>query len=443
MTGITARVASWLGGRFVARGLRSGLDLTKMRVLPKRFTMPLRRQVLDPMPALGERREAEPVSRLGSAFGMNVWIVTGYPQARSVLMDSTSYSNDIRPLIASEGSSESRSIGGLGFTDPPDHTRLRRFLTPEFTMRRIARLRPVITDLVERQLDELEAQGPTADFVSGFAFPVPFQVICELLGLPEEEREPFHGLGPGRFDLSSGVFGAFATADQARESVLEIVRRQRVDPGDGLIGGIIRQHGDALSDLELGGLIDGVFLGGYETSASMLALGTLALMQDPVAMELLRTDDGAVDRIVEELLRYLGVVQVAFPRFAREDHDLAGQQIRKGDLVAVSLLGADRDRVLGDGLERFDPFRPRTPHLAFGQGMHRCVGSELARMELRIAFRAIARRFPELSLAVDPTELRFRELSIVYGVEALPVRLWETRAGAGGRGGAVGEGGAA
>jgi cytochrome P450 len=405
-------------------GARSGLDVTKMRVLPKRFTLPLRREVLDPVPELAARRETEPVSRLGRAFGMNVWMVTGYQEARAVLMDSAAYSNDLRPLVASEGSSEARSIGGLGFTDPPDHTRLRRFLTPEFTMRRLARLRPVITELVERQLDELEAKGPVADLVSGFGFPVPFQVICELLGLPEEDRTPFHDLGPARFDMSRGAAGAFSSADEARGSVLAVVRKQRAEPGEGLIGGIIRQHGDALTDVELAGLVDGVFLGGYETSASMLALGTLALLQDPEALAMIRNDDAAVDGIVEELLRYLGVVQVAFPRFARQDHELFGQQIKRGDLVAVSLLAADRDKTLGEGLERFDPGRPKVPHLAFGQGLHRCVGSELARMELRIAFRALARRFPDLGLAADPTQLRFRKLSIVYGVEELPVRLW-------------------
>jgi cytochrome P450 len=167
-----------------------------------------------------------------------------------------------------------------------------------------------------------------------------------------------------------------------------------------------------------------VFLGGYETSASMLALGTLVLLRDPENFARIRTEEGAVDAIVEELLRYLTVVQVAFPRFARHDQELFGQQVKKGDLVAVSLSGADRDKqVFGLDAEDFYPKRAPAAHLAFGHGMHRCVGAELARMELRAAFLALAHRFPDLSLAVSEDQLRFRDFSIVYGVESLPVQL--------------------
>jgi cytochrome P450 len=157
----------------------------------------------------------------------------------------------------------------------------------------------------------------------------------------------------------------------------------------------------------------------------MLALGTLVLLRDPDNFARIRNEPGSVDEIVEELLRYLTVVQVAFPRFAKHDQELFGQQVKKGDLVAVSLSGADRDKaVFGDNAEDFWPRRAApAAHLAFGHGMHRCVGAELARMELRAAFTGLANRFPDLALAISEDQLRFRDFSIVYGVESLPVQL--------------------
>jgi cytochrome P450 len=210
---------------------------------------------------------------------------------------------------------------------------------------------------------------------------------------------------------------------ETRNFLLEAVRRQRTQPGDGLIGAIIRTHGQDIDDAALAGLADGVFTGGYETSASMLALGTLALLRDPTAMNLIRSDDEALGRTVEELLRHLSVVQISFPRFARHDMDLFGHEVKGGDVVICSLSGANRDQVFGADPESVFAGREPRPHLAFGSGLHRCVGAELARLELRAAFRGFARRFPNSRLAVDPGALEFRELSIVYGVQSLPVRL--------------------
>jgi cytochrome P450 len=398
---------------------RSGLS--GLSVVPKKLTMPLRRDGLDPVPALGQLREAGPVSRLSRVLGMNVWVVTGHEQARAVLNDSVSYSTDIRSRL---GDGAGQSIGGLGFTDPPEHTRLRKLLTPEFTGRRLAALQPRIERLVHDQLDLLESRDEVVDLVPDFAFPIPFLVICELLGLPVEDRERFRRLGHARFNITGGGPGTLGAMSESRSFLLEAVGRQRDSPGDGLIGTVIRQHGDDIDDSELAGLADGVFTGGYETSASMLALGTLALLRDPDAFNLVRggTTDAA-DAVVEELLRYLTVVQISFPRFARRDMELFGQSIKAGDVVVCSLSGANRDDVFGPLPDRFDPRRAERAHLAFGHGFHRCIGAGLARIELRVAFRALTSRFPDMALAVDPGALRFRDLSIVYGVESLPVRL--------------------
>ena len=416
-----------VGKVLLERTMRNGIDLRKMRFLPDSVTMPLKRDGLDPLPEMASVRAAEPVTKLANLFGKNIWLVSGYDEARAALADSTSYSNDIGQFVSQEGRSDEDQIGGLGMTDPPLHTALRRYLTPEFTMRRLARLEPEIERVVHERLDAMAAAGPRVDLVKEFAFPVPFQVICELLGLPVEDRERFFGLGVARFDLTQGGAGAFGAAAHTRDFLIKSVAAQREHPGDGLIGALITEHGDALDDLTLGGIADGVFLGGYETSASMLALGAYLLAENPEAMAMLRDDAAgreSVDRVVEELLRHLTVVQLAFLRFAKRDLELGGQQISEGDAVGISLLGANRDPRLTDDPDTFDPHREPTRHLAFGHGMHRCVGAELARMELRIALRALAQRFPDLAVATDSTDLDFRKLSAVYGVEELPVYLY-------------------
>jgi cytochrome P450 len=401
-----------------------GIDLSQLERVPESLSWPLQRNGVDPVERLSELREREPITKLTSFLGMTVWVVTGEAEARAVLADTTSYSNDIRPLMGKRGSTTDGDIGGLGFTDPPDHTRLRRLLTPEFTMRRLDRLRPRIADIVERQLDEVEGAARrgdgTVDLVPSFAFPVPFLVICELLGLPDEDRDTFRELGSARFDVTTGGQGVFGAVSGSRSFLMEATSRQRENPGEGLIGQIIREHGDEISDFELAGLADGVFTGGLETSASMLALGTAVLLDHPEDYRAVATDPAVVNRTVEELLRYLSVVQIAFPRFPLHDLQVGGRTVAKGDVVICHLAGANRDPRSGGGLDGFDAARPSTSHLAFGHGFHRCVGAELARMELRAAFPALARRFPDLALADE--RLTYREKSIVYGLESLPVR---------------------
>jgi cytochrome P450 len=422
MSRVTAYLKTQVRRRVMARVGSNGIDLSKMDRIPDSMAWPLHRQGMDPIPRIGEVRDTEPVSKLTSFLGMNIWLVTGDAEARAVLADTKSYSNDIRPFAGKRGAADG-DIGGLGFTDPPEHTRLRKLLTPEFTMRRLERLRPRIGAIVERQLDEMERQGPVVDLVPTFAFPIPFLVICELLGLPDEERDTFRQLGSARFDVTYGGQGAFGAVSDSRKFLMEETRRQRKDPGEGLIGQIIREHGDEINDFDLGGLADGVFTGGLETSASMLALGTAVLLEHPEDYRRLADDAAAAERTVEELLRYLSVVQIAFPRFPKQDVELAGHKIVKGDVVVCHLTGANRDARVGDGMDGFDADRTPRSHLAFGHGFHRCVGAELARMELRTAYPALARRFPDLRLAVEPGELDFRGLSIVYGVDSLPVRL--------------------
>lgn len=409
--------------RVVARS--GGVDLTKLDRVPERLTWPLNRNGVDPTRRLSRTRDTDPVQRMASFLGLEIWLVTGYDEAREVL-GNVRHSSDIRHLMGASGDTESGDIGGLGFTDPPEHTRQRKLLTPEFTMRRLDRLKPGIEDIITRQLDETEAAALAGDGVvdlaQTFAFPVPFRVICDLLGLPADQREKFRKLATSRFDVTNGGVGAIGAIGGSREFLLAETARQRHDPGPGLIGQIIREHGDEINDFDLGGLADGAFTGGLETSASMLALGTSVLLQHRELWKSLAEDPDSVEPIVEELLRHLAVVQVAFPRIAKEDVQVGRHLIRKGSIMLVHLPAASRDPRSTPG-EALCPMAESSNHVAFGHGLHRCVGAELARMELRAAFPALARRFPDMELAVEPEDLQYHAKSIVYGVEALPVRL--------------------
>ena len=388
--------------------------------------LPLMRQGLDPVSALSRRRAEQPVSEF-NLFGMKFWLLTCYDDVRQVLGSAGDFSTDFSTLadavIGVEALAGQQDPGGLGMSDPPKHTRLRKILTPEFTMRRLARLAPRIDAIVADCLDVIESSEKPVDLVQTFALPIPSLVICELLGVPYGDRDDFQRLSNSRFDFMEDA----ETLDSIAQSLTymrELVARQRAEPGDGLLGMIVRDHGDAISDEELAGLADGLLVGGHETTASMLALGALLLLLSDAHFGLVRDDDTAIHGMVEEMLRYLTVVQVAFPRFAKRDVVLStGQKVAEGEIVIASLSSANRDAALGSGLEEFDPGRgPEShSHFAFGHGIHRCIGAELARMELRAAYPALVRRFPSLRLAAAPEEIEFRELSVVYGTQSLPV----------------------
>lgn len=417
-------IAPEVGSRLRRAALR--VVVSSARRIPSRGRALLERDGLDPMPAVAQSRLRGDVVPLARLLGTRVWLVTGYDAARAVLADSDSFANDVRHLIGRQDRAPAERIGGLGMTDSPDHDRLRRVLTPYFTRRRLADLQVDIDRVVATALDDMDAHGPDVDLVERFGFAVPFGVICDLLGMPEVDREEFRRHGAARFDLRNAGTDIFDTAAGTRQFLIDLVASERRHPHlpDGLISRMVAEHGDDFDDVELGGLCDGVFLGGYETSASMLSLGTYVLTRSPEAWATLQHGDPAeVDRVVEELLRYVCPVQVAFPRMARHDVQVGNVTVRAGDIVVISLTGAGRDPARHVDPDRFDPTTAAAGTLAFGHGMHRCIGAELARMELRTALVALARRFPDLQVACEPADLRFTELAIVYRVEALPVRL--------------------
>ncbi|MFV0533465.1 MAG: cytochrome P450 [Cumulibacter sp.] len=390
------------------------------------FVLPLLREGVDPAPELGALRTEGPVAKLELPEGINVgaWLITRYEDAKAVLGDHQRFSNDFTKLTEAGDLTDliNQDPGGLGLLDPPDHTRLRKIVTPEFTMRRLRRLEPMIQRIIAERLDAIEAAGPGADLVELYAVPIPALVICELLGVPYEDRDEFTDHSADRFNFTGDIGDSLGEIGESLKYLRGLVAKMRQDPNDGLIGQIIREHGDSISDVELAGLADGILTGGHETTASMIALAAHLLMRDPEHMRIVReADDKQMLQIVDELLRYLTVVQIGFPRLAKEDVEIGGQLIRKGELALVSLVAANRDEGFAVDGDTFKINRGSTSHMAFGYGIHRCVGAELGRMELKVAIPELLRRFADLKHVGDPDEAEYRMFSIVFGLESLPV----------------------
>jgi cytochrome P450 len=383
----------------------------------------------DPVPELLELRSAGALSRVAAPSGDLVWLVTRYADARQVLADrrfSTALTPPTvtRPRATGEAAiaSPTRQPGGLAGTDPPEHTRLRRMVAGEFSPRRTARLVSVLTESVRQRLDVIERSDQPVDLVSSFAQPVASAAICELLGVPVADREFFQTLACRAFDRTLGraesarVFTAMWDYNGA------LARRQRANPDDTVLGALARDHGAELSEAELTGLINGLLIAGQDTSACMIGLAILLLLDNPTELAAVRDRPETVGAAVEEMLRYLCVVRTGLVRTATEDVLLGDQLIKTGDYVMMSLSVANRDSEVYPDPDRFDISRKTDGHLAFGHGTHFCLGAALARHELIIAIPALLRRFPALRLAVPFGQVRCRSFSSIHGLEALPVR---------------------
>ncbi|MBM7785709.1 cytochrome P450 [Tenggerimyces flavus] len=375
----------------------------------------LRRDGYEPIPELAKLREEQPVSPAEMLNGGTGWLVTRYDDVRHVLSDVENFSNRWEP-------SETGGDGSgflLGY-DPPDHTSLRKLLTGEFTVRRLRRLEPRINAIIAEHLDKMEQTGPPADLVEAFALPIPSLVICELLGVPYADRADFQRRSNIRLDLSLPLDYRMEVEAEGLEYMANLVAEQRRDPGEDMIGMLIREHGDAITDRELSGLADLLLLAGHETTSNMLGLGTLLLLQNPEQLAFAR-DPRNIDQAVEEMLRYLSIVRTVIPRLARTDVELGGQQISAGDVVVCSVPAANRDPVLDPRADEFDVSRKIAAHLAFGHGLHHCLGAPLARMEMRLAFPALFERFPTLRLGIPVENVKYRAFSFVFGVAELPL----------------------
>jgi cytochrome P450 len=385
----------------------------------------MRRRGFDPSPELAELREGKGIDRIRTAFGVDAWLVTRFADVRRVLSDSRRFSNVFlggqRPGMPRMSADELARLraGNLLAFDPPEHTRLRRLLTPEFTIRRMRRLEPRIGQIVEEHLDALERGGPPADVVAGFALPVPSLVICELLGVPYGDRAEFQRRTGRQLDLSLPVEERLRLGRESREYMGQLVARAQADPGEDMLGMLVREHGDELSTDELAGIASLLLIAGHETTSNMLGLGTLALLRHPDQLAIIRDEPDRVEAAVEELLRWLSIVHAGTGKVTTTEVQIAGQRIEAGEFVICALPAANRDPALLSDPERLDVTRGAMGHLAFGHGVHHCLGAPLARMEMRIAFPALLRRFPGLRTVSE--EVEFRSFHVVYGLTSLPV----------------------
>ena len=311
--------------------------------------------------------------------------------------------------------------------DPPEHTRYRRLLTGQFTVRRMNALTPRIEQIVADHLDAMGKMARPVDLVQAFALPVPSLVICELLGVPYADRELFQRRSRALLSMTTDGPTLVRVRNELEQYMLGLVQAKRLQPADDLLSGLIAREDDpegALSDEELVSIGNLLLIAGHETTANMLALGTLALLEHPAQLAALRADPSLIDQAVEELLRYLTIVQFGLVRTATEDVEVDGQCIRAGEPIVASLASANRDPQHFPEPDVLDLSRQYSPHLAFGHGVHQCLGQQLARVEMKVGFTALLERFPSLRLAVPLEQVRMRDDTFIYGVHELPV-TWD------------------
>ena len=390
--------------------------------------LPTRRAGLfDPPPELAELRARRPVCPLRFSDGHVGWLVTRYDLARKLLMDSRF---SVRPTRLVVGDVLASDIPGEGVViglDPPDHTRVRRLQTAYFTPRRTAELRPAVERIVAERLAAMAASDPPVDLLQQFALPVPSMTLCELLGIPLGERERFEAQHDAAFDPGRSDEERDAAWEQFRRFAEEISERKRLAPTDDLLGKVVATG--ELTDAELVGVVEQLVSAGHHTTANMLALSAFFLLADPRRWEGLsaavRDDPATIEPAVEELLRYLTLLQIgAFTRTALEDVELGGTLIRAGESVSVSLSAANRDPQRFPNPDTFDPARDPSGHLSFGLGRHMCLGQHLARLEMQVGLRGLLTRFATLALAVPVDEIRLHEGEhVIQGVYELPV-VW-------------------
>jgi len=379
---------------------------------------------LDLDPTYAQAR-AEGLVRIEMAYGGPAWLATRYEDVKTVLADlrfsrAETLGKDvprILPAIVDDPSILSM--------DPPNHTRLRRLVATAFTARRTEQLRPRIQQIIDELLDDMIAKGSPADLAESLAWPLPIVVICELLGVPVEDRDKFREWT----DVSLATDGVdMATIDAARDGLqgylAELVAKRRVEPTDDLLGQLVvaRDEGDRLSEQEL--ILFGITLlvAGHETTANQTGNFVYLLLRQPQLWQKLVDDPDLVPAAIEELSRFtpLGAAG-GFARIAKEDIEVGGQLVRKGEAVIVQMGAANRDDAVFERPDEIDFARETNPHIAFGHGVHHCLGAPLARMELQLAVGTLVRRLPGLRLAVPADDVAWRADRLVRGVRALPV----------------------
>ena len=400
----------------------------------------------NPYPFYARLRDEAPVWRdkapvvWGTTLGdrRTAWLVTRYDDVARVLKDDAFVKDK---LNAMDPEQRAKTPWMPGFLKPlernmldldaPDHARLRALVSKSFTPRLVERLRGRIEALCEELLDAMEREGKRrggAELVADYALPLPATVIAELLGVPAEDHKKFHRWSSRLVSVSSGrdMLRFLPAALSFVRYLRRLVERRRADPRDDLITALIQaeEAGDKLSKDELLAMAFLLLVAGHETTVNLISSGTLALLEHPEQAERLRHDPSLLKPAVEELLRYTSPVEMATERYAREDVEVAGATILRGELVLAVLGSANRDERHFEDPDVLDLARDPNRHLAFGRGgVHHCLGAPLARMEGQIAIDAFLQRFPEARLAVTPESLRWRRGLFLRGLEGLPLTL--------------------
>jgi cytochrome P450 len=381
---------------------------------------------LDLEPEYACLRAQEPISRVRLPYGGEAWLATRYDDVRQVLTDQRFSS---RAMTAEPDPPRFTPMplfpAGVMSMDPPEHTRIRSLVSKAFTARRVDALRPRISEIANELADGLVAQGPPADLVTGFALPLPVTVICELLGVPFADRDRFRVLSDALLSTTALPMEEIGAAVMELNDYLAgLIAQHRAEPRDDLLSGLVqaRDRDDRLSEQELVEFSVGLLVTGHETAATQIANFAYVLARHPDQLAALRADMSLVPQAVEELLRHtpLGAVS-GIPRMAVEDVQLGDVLIRAGEAVIPSINSANHDEALFDQPDRLDLLREQNPHIAFGHGVHFCLGSQLARAELQIALETLLTRLPDLCVEGDDHDLAWKKGLLIRGFRKLPV----------------------
>jgi cytochrome P450 len=392
----------------------------------------------DPFGHFAQARARCPVQKVRLADGHQAWLVLGYDAARQVLSDPR-ISKDMLAALEDNGEVVAEGLPGPEFSrhmlnvDPPDHTRLRRLVSRAFAPGRVAALEPAIRGIAEGLLDELAQAGPdaTVDLVEGYAYPLPFRVIGELLGIPEADRARLHAWF--RVLLTGWAGDPPAEAVEASGQIVAYLRglaaAKRRSPGDDLVSVLVAAQGDALTSQELLSSLFQLVVAGHDTTASLIGNGVLALLDDPGQLQALVADLGQLPAAIDELIRFTAPVPHATFRVTAEPETVAGVQIPAREQVLVCLGSANRDPGRFPSPDALDIGRRDGPNLGFGHGIHYCLGAPLARLEAKVAFEALLGRHPDLRLAVSRDALAWARGDglVLRGLVSLPVVLGPDR----------------
>jgi len=389
-----------------------------------RFPME-RESPYDPPPRILRLLLDEPVSRVTLWDGAEAWLVTRYEDVRTLLTNPNLSADVRKPGYPKVSAALAHFTEGLlNHMDSPEHDLYRRMLAPDFMVKRVESLRVDVEKLVDDLLDTMQAHGAPADLVASFAFPIPALMTCSILGVPYDRKDFFVECAEAFLSGTSTAEAAGAAGRALHAYLGELIEAKKTASGTDTLSRMVTEHvaTGQLDETVLVTLAELLLIAGFDTTANMIALGTLTLLRHPDQLDELKANPGLWPGAVEELLRYLTITHRGRHRVATADIQVGGQLIRAGQGIIAAQDAANRDPDTFPKPDLLDIHREARHHLAFGHGVHQCIGAAVARVELQVAYARLFARFPGLELAVPHDQIRFKHESSVYGVAELPVR---------------------